>query len=74
MEKVSCTDRVKEEVSNGSRERGRDEGKKEGGREEGRKIVCKIKRRKTNWIGYTLRINCLQKHVIELKMELRRKK
>jgi hypothetical protein len=77
MEKISSTERVKEEVLHGSREGGRDEGKKEGGREggrnEGRKIVRKIKRRKANWTGYTLRINCLQKHVIGVKMEGRRR-
>ena len=28
-----------------------------------------IKRRKVNWIGYTLRRNCLLKHAIEWKKE-----
>ena len=31
----------------------------------------KIKRRNTNWIGHTLRINCLLKHNIEGKTEAR---
>ena len=78
MEKISCIDHVKEEVSCGSQQGGMDEGRKEGGREggrkEGRKIVRKIKCRKANWTGYTLRINCLQKQVIEVKMEGRRRK
>jgi hypothetical protein len=30
-----------------------------------RNILHKIKRRKTNWIGHTLRRNCLLKHVTE---------
>jgi hypothetical protein len=28
-----------------------------------------IKRRKANWIGYSLRRNCLLKHVIEGKIQ-----
>jgi hypothetical protein len=36
---------------------------------EERNIVHTIKRRKANWIGHTLRRNCLLKHVIEGKLE-----
>jgi hypothetical protein len=36
---------------------------------EERNILHKIKRRKANWIGHTLRRNCLLKHVIEGKLE-----
>jgi hypothetical protein len=36
---------------------------------EERNILHKIKRRKANWIGHILRINCLMKHAIEGKLE-----
>jgi hypothetical protein len=36
---------------------------------EERNMLQTTKRRKTNWIGYTLRRNCLLKHVIEGKIE-----
>jgi hypothetical protein len=36
---------------------------------EERNIVHTIKRRKANWIGHILRINCLLKQVIEGKLE-----
>jgi hypothetical protein len=35
---------------------------------EERNIPYTIKRRKTNWIGHILRMNCLLKHVIEGKI------
>jgi hypothetical protein len=38
---------------------------------EERNIVHTIKRRKANWIGHILRINCLLKHVIEGKLDER---
>jgi hypothetical protein len=34
-----------------------------------RNILHTVKRRKTEWIGYILRRNCLQNHVIEGKIE-----
>jgi hypothetical protein len=50
---------------NGGRVRGR-----KGGRKERRKKdLRKIKSRKDNWIGYTLRMNCLLKHVFGVKKE-----
>jgi hypothetical protein len=56
MDKVSWTDRVKnEEVLHRVKE--------------DRNIVHTIKRRKANWIGHILRRNCLLKHVIEEKTE-----
>ena len=36
---------------------------------EERNIVHTVKRRKVNWIGHTLRRNCLLKYVIEGKLE-----
>jgi hypothetical protein len=33
------------------------------------KVLQNIKRRKANWIGHVLCRNCLQKHVVEGKME-----
>jgi hypothetical protein len=55
MEKISWTDRViNEEVLHRVKE--------------GRNIVHTIKRRKANWIGHSLRRNCLLKHVIEGKL------
>jgi hypothetical protein len=57
MEKISLTDRVRNEVLHRvDRERN---------------IVHTIKRRKANWIGHILRRNCLLKHVIEGKLERR---
>ena len=54
MEKIIWTDRVRsEEVL----QRVKDE----------RNILQIIKRRKANWIGHTLRRNCLLKHVIKGK-------
>jgi hypothetical protein len=35
----------------------------------GKDILRTIKRRKANWIGHTLRRNCLLKHGIEGKIE-----
>jgi hypothetical protein len=35
---------------------------------EERSILHTIKRRKTNWIGHILRMNCLLKHIIEGKI------
>jgi hypothetical protein len=56
MEKISWTDLVRnEEVLHRVKEE--------------RNIVHTIKRRKANWIGHILRINCLLKHVIEGKLE-----
>jgi hypothetical protein len=58
MEKISWTDRVRnEEVLH----RGKEE----------RNIIHTIKRRKANWIGHILHRNCLLKHVIEGKLEVR---
>jgi hypothetical protein len=36
---------------------------------EDRNILPTIKRRKANWIGHILCMNCLLKHVIEVKIE-----
>jgi hypothetical protein len=56
MEKISWTDRVKnEEVLHRVKE--------------GRNIGHTVKRRKANWIGHILRRNCLVKHIIEGKIE-----
>jgi hypothetical protein len=56
MEKISCTDRVRnEEVLHRVKEV--------------RNILHTIKRRKDNWIGHILRRNCLLKHVTEGKLE-----
>jgi hypothetical protein len=56
MEKISWTDRVRnEDVLHRVKEE--------------RNILHTIKRRKANWIGHTLRRNCLLKHVIEGKVE-----
>jgi hypothetical protein len=52
MEKISCTNRLKnEEVLNGAQEE--------------RKLLYAIRRKRANWIGHSLRRNCLLKHVIE---------
>ena len=61
MEKISWTDRVKnEEVLPRVKEE--------------RNILHAIKQRKANWIGHILRRNCLLKHVIEGKIELNRRR
>jgi hypothetical protein len=51
MEKISWTDRVRNEVLRRVKEE--------------RNIVHTIKRRKANWIGHILRRYCFVKHVIE---------
>jgi hypothetical protein len=55
MEKISWTDRVKNEVLFRVKE--------------DRNILHTIKRMKANWIGHILRGKCLLKHVIEVKIE-----
>jgi hypothetical protein len=40
---------------------------------EDRNILHAIKIRKANWIGHTFRRNCLLKHIIEGKIEGKRK-
>jgi hypothetical protein len=55
MEKISWTDRVRNEVLHRVKE--------------DRNILYIIKRRKANWIGHSLRRNCLLKHVILGKLE-----
>jgi hypothetical protein len=57
MEKISWTDRVRNEVLHRVKE--------------DRNILHTIKRRKADWIGHILRRNCLLKHVIEGKLERR---
>jgi ribosomal 50S subunit-associated protein YjgA (DUF615 family) len=54
MEKVCCTDRVKNEVLDRVKEV--------------RNIVHTVKRRKARWIGHILRRNCLIKHAIAGKI------
>jgi hypothetical protein len=57
MEKISWTDRVgSDEVLCRVKEE--------------RSFLQTIKRRKANWIGHTLRRNCLLKHVTEGKIEV----
>ena len=36
---------------------------------EERNILQTVKRRKANWIGHILRMNCLLRHIIEGKIE-----
>jgi hypothetical protein len=55
MEKISWTDRVRNEVLHRVKV--------------GRNILHTMKRRKANWIGHILRRNCLLKHVIEGKIK-----
>jgi hypothetical protein len=56
MEKISCTDHVRnEEVLHRVKEK--------------RNILHKIKRRKANWIGHILRRNCFLIHFTEGKVE-----
>jgi hypothetical protein len=57
MEKISWTDRVRNEVLHRVKEE--------------KNILHTIKRRKANRIGHMLRRNCLLKHVIEGKLEER---
>jgi len=56
MEKISWTDRVKNELVLQRVE-------------EQRNIVHKTKQRNVNWTGYILRRNCLPIHVIQINME-----
>ena len=56
MEKIIWTDRVRNEVVLHRVE-------------EERSIIHTVKRRKDNWIGHSLRRNCLLKHVTEGKIE-----
>jgi hypothetical protein len=55
MEKMSWTDRVKNEVLDRVKEE--------------RNILRTIERRKANWIGHILRRNCLVKHISEEKLD-----
>jgi hypothetical protein len=55
MEKISWTDRVNNEAVLRRVK-------------EGRNILHTIRRRKANWIGHTLRRNCLIKDIIEGKI------
>jgi hypothetical protein len=56
MEKISWTDHVRnEEVLLRLKEQ--------------RYILCEISKRKANWIGHILRINCLLRQVIEGKIK-----
>jgi hypothetical protein len=55
MEKISWTDRVRNEVLHRVKEE--------------RSSLHTINRSKANWIGHILRRNCLIKHVIEEKIE-----
>jgi hypothetical protein len=58
LEKISWTDRVRNEVLKRVKEETR--------------ILHTIKRKKANWIGHILRRNCLLKHIIEGKIERRK--
>jgi hypothetical protein len=61
IEKISWTDGVtNEEVLQSVKEE--------------RNIQCTIKHKRANWIGHILRRNCLLKHVIEGKMEGKRRR
>ena len=61
MEKISWTDRVRnEEVLHRVKEE--------------RNVLRTVKRRKANAIGHILRRNCLFKHIIEGKIEGKRRK
>ena len=55
MEKISWTDRVRNEVLQRVKEK--------------RNILHKVTRRKANWIGHILRRNCLLKYPIEGQIE-----
>ena len=57
MEKIYWTDRVRDEVLQRVRKE--------------RNILQTIKRKKANWIGHVLGTNCLLKHVIDGKIEVR---
>jgi len=59
MDKIIWTNRVKnEQVLRRVREE--------------RNVLHKLKRRRTSWIGHSLRRNCLIKHVIEGKIDEKR--
>ena len=55
MEKISCTDHVRNEVLLLVKEQ--------------RNILHEIIRRKANWVGHILRRNCLLQRVIEEKIQ-----
>jgi hypothetical protein len=55
MERISWTDRVRNEVLQRVKEESN--------------ILHTVKRRKANWIGHILRRNCLLKHIIKEKIE-----
>ena len=55
MEKISWTDRVRDEVLQTVKEE--------------RLVLQTIKRREANWIGHMSCRNCFLKHVIEIKIE-----
>jgi hypothetical protein len=57
MEKMSCTDSVRNEVLKRT--------------EEERNMLQTMQRRKANWIGHILHMNCLLKHVNEGKIQER---
>jgi len=56
MEKISCTDHVRNEVLLLVKEQ--------------RNILHEIIRRKANWVGHILRRNCLLQRVIEGKIKV----
>ena len=60
MEKISWTDRVRNEVLHTVKEK--------------RNILHTVKWRKANWVGHILCRNCLLKHIIKRKIERRDKK
>jgi hypothetical protein len=41
---------------------------------EERNIIHTVERRKADWIGCILRRNCILKHIVEGKLEVRRKR
>jgi len=55
MEKISCTDHVRNEVLFTVKEQ--------------RNILHEIRKRKANWIGHILRRNCLLQRIIEGKIQ-----
>jgi hypothetical protein len=54
MEKISWTDRVRNEVLHRVKEE--------------RNVLLTVRRRKASWIGHILRSSCLLKHIIEGKI------
>jgi len=58
MEKISCTNHVKNEVLQRVKEE--------------RNILHTMKRRKANWIGHILYRNCFLKHITDGKIEGKR--